>query len=115
MALKTPKSSQSPMLAPLGIYQLLDGGQNKVLVTNVSTATTNPITSTTGEVVRVAVSTDCYVLFGDTPTVTTSNGHFLPAGTVEYFYVGPNMGAAFIRDTADGVATVSEVLREEDV
>jgi hypothetical protein len=85
------------------------GTVQKVAVAVASAATTNAMASTT-EVVRVAVSTDCYVAFG--ATATTSD-HFLPAGTVEYFKM-PTAGTklAFIRNTADGVATVTECANE---
>lgn len=83
------------------------GTVQKVSVASASAATTNAFGASTS-LVRVAVSTDCYVVFAASPTATTSDT-FLPAGSVEYFLVEPGEKAAFIRNTADGVATVTEM------
>jgi hypothetical protein len=83
------------------------GTVQKVSVSSSSAATSNAFGTSTS-LVRVAVSTDCYVTFAVTPTATTSMT-FLPAGSVEYFLVEPSTKAAFIRNTADGVATVAEM------
>jgi hypothetical protein len=107
MGVKTVRVSQSSMYAPIQVLQL--GTVQKVAVAVASAATTNVIAAAT-EVIRVAVSTDCYMAFGTTATVSD---HFLPAGTVEYFKM-PVAGTklAFIRNTADGVATVTECANE---
>tara|TARA_R110000868_G_scaffold87034_4_gene243654 strand:+ start:4034 stop:4363 length:330 start_codon:yes stop_codon:yes gene_type:complete len=83
------------------------GTVQKVAVATASAAVTNAFATSTS-LVRVAVSTDCYIVFATTPTATTSDT-FLPAGSVEYFLVEPSTKAAFIRNTADGVATVTEM------
>lgn len=107
MGVKTVRVSQSPMQAPVQILEM--GTVQKVAVATASAATTNAMAATT-EVIRVAVNTDCYMAFGNT---ATTSDHFLPAGTVEYFKM-PTAGTkiAFIRNTADGVATVTECANE---
>lgn len=106
MAIKSGLTPQSQMHAPIGAHTL--GTVQKVAVATASAATTNAVAATT-EVIRVAVNTDCYMLFGTAPTATTSS-HFLPAGTVELFQITPGHKVAFIRNTADGVATVTELV-----
>lgn len=86
------------------------GAVQKVSVAAASAATTNAFAATTC-LVRVAVSTDCYITFATVPVATTSMT-FLPAGSVEYFLVEPSTKAAFIRNSADGVATVTEMASE---
>lgn len=105
MSVKSAKTPQSQMEAPIPAYTL--GTVQKVAVAAASAAITNAVASTT-EVIRVAVNTDCYMKIAASPTATTSD-HFLPAGTVEYFQITPGHKVAFIRNTADGVATVSEL------
>lgn len=79
----------------------------KVSVAAASAATTNAFGAST-TLVRVATTTDCYITFAVTPVATTSMT-LLPAGSVDYFMVEPGEKAAFIRNTADGVATVTEM------
>lgn len=107
MTLKTVQVSCNTFKAPIQVLQL--GTVQKVAVATASAATAN-VMATTTEVVRVAVNTDCYMAFG---TTATTSDHFLPSGTVEYFKM-PVAGTklAFIRNTADGVATVTECANE---
>ena len=79
----------------------------KVSVAAASAATTNAFGADT-TLIRVAVTTDCYIEIATTPVATTSMT-LLPAGSVDYFMVEPGQKAAFIRNTADGVATVTEM------
>lgn len=83
------------------------GTVQKVSVAAASAAVSNAFAADTS-LVRVAVSTDCYITFATSPVATTSMT-FLPAGSIEYFLVEPNTKAAFIRNTADGIATVTEM------
>jgi hypothetical protein len=98
----TPKSNggDSIQAGRLAVVQ-------KVSVASSSAATSNAFGANTS-LVRVAVNTDCYITFAITPTATTSMT-LLPAGSVEYFMVKPGEKAAFIRNSADGVATVTEM------
>lgn len=107
MGVKTVLVNSNSMKQPVQIFQM--GTVQKVSVVTASAATSAAMASTT-EVIRVAVNTNCYMAFG--ATATTSD-HFMPAGAVEYFKM-PTAGTkiAFIRDTADGVATVTECANE---
>lgn len=58
--------------------------------------------------VRLAATTDCFVVFGADPTATTSS-MFLPSGAVEYLAVEPGTKVAVIRQTADGALNVTEM------
>lgn len=59
--------------------------------------------------VRLVSNTDCYIVFGGNPTATTS-GVFLPAGVVEYFWVGGGEMVAVIQSTAAGTLNVAELV-----
>ena len=61
---------------------------------------------TTG-LVRVAVTTDCYVAAGSNPTATNTN-MYLPAGSVEYFAMNDGDKLAFLQVTAGGFASVTQ-------
>lgn len=63
--------------------------------------------------IRVCSSTNCHINIGTNPTAaaTDNNGMYLPAGVVEYFHVAPGQKLAVIRDSADGVMSVSEMSR----
>lgn len=58
-------------------------------------------------VVRLACSADCYYLQADDPTVTISNGHFLPAGSIDYIAHRAGQKFSVIRASGDGVLTIS--------
>lgn len=106
MTVKSVKSHQSVWESDTGIYEL--GTVQKVAVAAASAAVTNAFASTT-EAIRVAVTTNCYIKFGAAPVATTSD-HLIPAGTVEFFKLPAGATkVAFIRDTADGSATVTEL------
>lgn len=47
-------------------------------------------------VVRLSCDIACYVLIGSNPTVTTSNGLYMGAGTAEYVSVAPSQKLAVI-------------------
>ena len=99
---ETPKSNNGGAIqaGKLGIVQ-------KASVAATSTAVSNAFGNDT-ILIRVAVTTDCYIKISDAPTATTSDT-LLPAGSIDYFMVEPGQKAAFIRNSADGVATVTEM------
>jgi hypothetical protein len=89
------------------VSAMLRGTNQKVTVAAASAAITNA-TGTQTRYVRLATTTDCYYTTGTAPTATTSDV-LLPAGTVEVIALRPSQKIAFIRNTADGVATVTEL------
>ena len=68
--------------------------------------------STTREI-RIVSNTNCHINIGQNPTAaaTDDNGFYLPANVVEYLHVTPGQRLAVIRDTADGILSVSEMTR----
>ena len=72
-----------------------------------SSAQTAPSAAQTRSV-RVAVNTDCYVAMGANPTAVTTNT-LMPAHSIDYLQVSPGEKLAFVRDSADGDATVTEL------
>ena len=76
---------------------ILPGTTIKQAIGSASAATA----ALTTDIVRLAATTDCYVVFGATP-VATSSGLFLPAGCPEYFAFISGQKIAVIRDTTDG-------------
>ncbi len=80
------------------------GTVQKVAVVTASAATASALSGDT-QVVRIATSTDCYIAFAATATTSDT---FMPAGTVEYFLSPGAIKVAAIRNSADGVLTVTE-------
>jgi hypothetical protein len=82
-----------------------------IVVSN--TSTQSAVWGTNTFEVRIVSTTNCHVNIGQNPTAaaTDNNAFYLPAGVVEYFHVSPGQRLAVIRDTADGVMTVSEMTR----
>ncbi len=60
-------------------------------------------------VIRIIATQDCHFVLGAAPTATTSDS-FLPSGAIEYFTVAQGEKIAFIRNTADGTAYVTELV-----
>ncbi len=89
------------------IPAIFPGTMSKVTVTSTS-AQSVALGASTG-LVRIAVSTDCFVAFGANPTAVATD-MFMPAGLVEYFAVDPGTKVAFLRSTADGFASITEAL-----
>lgn len=58
--------------------------------------------------VRLVSTVDCYVLFGQSPTVSSTTGLFLPASSPEYFPVEPLDQIAVIQSAAGGTLNVVE-------
>ena len=85
---------------PLGVSQT-------VAVAASSARTTNAV----GEFVRVAMiysSTDAYYNLGDATVTATTSNTFIPAGAEHFIQIRGGQRVAFIRDSADGTAKVSE-------
>lgn len=63
--------------------------------------------------IRVVCTKNVHYNIGTNPTAaaTDNNGVYLPANVVEYIHVTPGQKIAFVRDTEDGVACVSEMTR----
>jgi hypothetical protein len=73
-----------------------------------SSAKTSTAVSSGIHAVRLVATTSCHYAIGDDPTATTSDA-FLPAEVIEYISIGEGEKVAFIRDSADGTAFVTEV------
>lgn len=82
-----------------------EGATQKITISATSAKTTEFTTDYT--VVRVAVNTDCYIRIGATGDDATTSYAYIPSGFVEYFYVMSGDFLHFIRDSADGFATVT--------
>lgn len=88
----------------------IPGTTQSIAVASSAAATTNAFGPGVS-VVRVAVSTDCYIRFSEAGTAATSAYLFMPANSVEYFGVSPADGTiklSAIRSTADGLLRVTE-------
>jgi hypothetical protein len=78
-----------------------------VSVTASSAAISNAVGSNIHSA-RIACTVACYYKVGESPTATTSDA-YLPANWVEYIKIHPGQKVAFIRASADGTATVTEL------
>lgn len=88
----------------------IPGTTQSIAVATASATATNPF-SPGVSVVRVAVSTDCYIRFSAAGSDSSSSYMFMPANSVEYFGVSPadgTMKISAIRSTADGLLRVTE-------
>lgn len=74
-----------------------------------SAATTNAVGAQI-KLIRVVSTTNCHLAIGSAPTATTSD-LFLVANREEYFWIHPGEKVAFIRNSADGTAYVTEMTR----
>ena len=93
----------------LPIQALALGNVQTAAYTASSAAISNVVGGTTFTIVRVTCTTDCFLRQGASPTAVTSDS-LLPANTVEYFKLNAGTDKmAFIRVTADGTATVTEM------
>lgn len=61
--------------------------------------TTNPLGTSA---VRLVADTDCFVLFGESPVATVTNGTRLMPGVPEYFACDPDHKLSVVRAAADG-------------
>lgn len=97
-----PISASTPGLGiqVLGLY-----GPQSV---SVSTGAASCTTSFTYEVVRLTSTVDCFIVFGTSPTATTSD-HFLKADIVYDFRVSPGDKVSVIRSDTDGTLYISEL------
>lgn len=77
----------------------------EVAVGATSTATA---ASFTKNIVRLCASVDCRIVVAATPTALATSMR-LPAGIVEYIAVYPGEKLAVIRESIDGVLTVTEM------
>ena len=99
---KSFNQSEQIQALPLGSTQTIS-------VTSSSAANSTAFAAGT-TAVRVVSTTDCHIIFGTSPTATTSTA-YLPANQVEYFKV-PVPGTsklAAIRANADGTLYVTEM------
>ena len=78
-----------------------------VAYTASSAATTNAVGSQI-YAVRLVSTSDSHYALGESPTATTSDP-YLPADTIEIISIKPGQKVAFIRNTADGTAYVTEL------
>jgi hypothetical protein len=85
---------------PLGI-------SHSVNVTGSSARTTNPVGAHT-RVALIYSSEDAYYNLGDATVTATTSNTFIPAGAEHFVLIRGGQRVAFIRDTVDGVAKVSE-------
>lgn len=84
-------------------YQAIrPGGTQEVAFTGTS-AQSSAFGAKTG-LIRVFATKDCWLNFGANPTATASAGTsvFLPATTIEWFYVTPGEKVAVIQDSDGG-------------
>lgn len=93
----------------LPIQALALGTVQTASYTATSAAISNAVGGLAFTVVRVTCTTNCYLRQGASPIAVTTDS-FLPANTVEYFKLNAGTDKmAFIRVTADGTATVTEM------
>ena len=85
---------------PLGVSQT-------VAVASSSARTTNAVGAETRRVM-IYSSTDAFYNLGDATVTATSSNTFIPAGSEHFIQIRPGQRVAFIRDSADGTAKVSE-------
>lgn len=83
------------------------GATQTVTTSGTSAASSNGFGSSTF-FVRVVCTEDCHIVFGASPTATTSD-LFLPANTVEYFTVTSGQKIAAIQNSAGGSLYVTEM------
>lgn len=83
-------------------------------VQNVSyTGTAGTITNGVGVSctrVRVACTSNAWVLIDNSPTATTGNGMYMSAGIPEYFTVTSGQKVSAIQDSAGGTLNVTEII-----
>lgn len=92
--------------------QALKQSTNKVVAISGTSAQSAAFGANT-TVVRLATTTDCWVLFGSNPTAvaaTNAGGSFMGAGSVEYWRVDPATKVAVIQDSAAGNLSVTEMV-----
>lgn len=66
-----------------------------------------PVTPATTQHIRVVATVDCFIALGASP-IATVNSPFLPASSVEYFWVMPGEQIAVLQSTSTGTLNVSE-------
>ena len=97
---KSFNQSEQIQALPLGSTQTIS-------VTSSSAANSTAFANGT-TAVRVVSTTDCHIIFGTSPTATTSTA-YLPANQVEYFKADEGDKIAAIRANADGTLYVTEM------
>lgn len=60
-------------------------------------------------VVMLQPDEDCYVLFGSSPTATSSNGTRLPSGSITFWEVIAEEKVAAIKDSTAGTLNITEL------
>jgi hypothetical protein len=106
-------------LRPSSVVQNLAIGagsvaSNAFIMVNQNTTYTEsaagPPTIPTGTThVRLCATSDCYVVFGMTPTATVATGTLIPANCPEYFAVDQGEKVAVIQSSAGGFLNVVEM------
>lgn len=80
-------------------------------VTYTGTAGQSAVLSPLCSIVRLTASSDCFVFISTgNPVATSSNGHFMPSGAIEYFGVVPaaNNKISVVQSSASGTLYISE-------
>lgn len=80
-------------------------------VQNVSIGASSVQSTAVGEgtkVVRLVATSACYVLVGDNPTVSASNGTYLAAGQPELVGIKPGQKVAVIQASSGGSLNMTE-------
>lgn len=69
-----------------------------------SSVQSNAVESGTS-IVEIFATTDCWVVFGASPTAVANDGYsfFLPAGLFKYYGIQPGHKIAAIRSSSDGL------------
>jgi len=88
----------------LAVQVTSPGVTQTVSVTGVSAAVANAVVT---KIIRVVCTSDCHYRIGAAPTATTSDP-FLPANVVEYVGINSGQKIAFIQNSANGTAFVTE-------
>ncbi len=86
------------------VQAVYPGTVQKVTVSGTSAATPNAVSSS---VVRLLSTTDCYFVFGVTPTAT-ANHSLLIANIPEYFTITPGEKVAALQASTGGTLFVTE-------
>lgn len=89
------------------MFYPIDGGGQSVAYTGTAGAISNAVGSQTYAVLLVA-TTDCYIVFGKTPTATTADT-MIPANTALVFRIRPGEKVSAVQVSSGGTLYVSEL------
>lgn len=90
--------------------QALSPNMSTLAVGSVASTTSNAALPAAAQLVRIAASTDCYIKFGTSNSVTATTSDMLFPTGAEVFVLDPSWTyVAFIRVSTDGVISIAEM------